>query len=349
MRTPITRFERATGAFLVAVSLLLAIAALASGRLGELLDLWREDFTILAVAADGYGVAVGSPVKVHDVEVGAVTKVELLADPSHPETPVRITIRIRQHAAAFLHDKTTALIVMPPLGAGMPPFGTSSVELKSAGEGKLAERAVIPAEGQESMVMTMARLSHDVSAMRDELTHAIGEMGSTFTNLRKLTDSLASGKGVAGRMMNDESLADALSSTLADARAATKDTRRLIADAQKMTEKAPAVIDDARATSRDARELLAKLNAAVDELPRVMAATERTLSLAEDLTDKLRTAAGHAPELARKVDSSLDETNRLVEAAQKNFLLRSTLPDRVPLDTESAVRPPVVFPDAGAP
>lgn len=349
MRTPISKYERASGAFLLVVMALLVMAIVGSGRLGEMLELLREDFVVQAMADGGFGAAVGSPVKVHDVEVGTVTRVELVHDAAHPTKPVRITMRIRPKAASFLLDETVAVIVMPPLGSGMPPFGTSSVELRSAGTKPLARGAIIGAEGQESMVANMARLTKDVSAMRDEFTRAIHEMGSSFANMRKLTDELAAGKGLAGRVMNDEHLADELESTLKDARAATKDVRKLMADADKITRDVPGVMDDARAMSRDGQKLLVKLNAATDELPRVIAATERTLALAEDLTKTLRTAAGHAPELARKVGMSLEETNRLVEAAQKNFILRSTLPDRAVVRTESNVRPPVVMPDAGAP
>lgn len=349
MRTPISKYERAAGGFLLVVTALLLMAIVGSGRLGEMFELLREDFIIQAMADDGFGAAVGSPVKVHDVEVGTVTRVELVHDARYPTKPVRITMRIRPKAASFLSDATVAVIVMPPLGSGMPPFGTSSVELRTGGTSPLARGAVIGAEGQESMVANMARLTKDVSAMRDEFTRAIHEMGSSFANMRKLTDELAAGKGLAGRVMNDEHLADELDGTLRDARAATKDVRKLMADVEKITREAPAMVDDARAMSRDGQKLLVKLNAAMDELPKVMAATERTLVLAEDLTKQLRTAAGHAPELARKVDMSLEETNRLVEAAQKNFFLRGTLPDRAVVRTESAVRPPVVLPDAGAP
>lgn len=349
MRTPITRIERATGTFLFLVFALLTLAVLGAGRRTDLIELFREGYVIHAVSESAYGAAVGSPVKVRDVEVGSVTGVRLVEDPAHPDKPVRITMRLQARAAQFLNDRTVAVIIEPPLGSGMPPFGTSSVLLRSEGTTRLANGAIIRTEAQESMVDTMAKMSRDVSAMRDQMTAAIGEMGTSFSNMRKLTDALVNGKGLAGKMMTDDQLADELAAMVGDARKASADARKLMAEAQKMTKDVPAVVDDARAMSREGQKLMARLNGTLDALPRLIATTERTMALAEELVTTLRTASSHAPELARKVDVSIDEANRLVEAAQKNFILRSTLPDRPSLRTESVVRPPVVLPDGGAP
>lgn len=337
MRTPTSRFERATGAFLLAVLVLLCAALLGSGRVTELFEAGRADFVLYAMSTEGFGVAVGSPVTVHDVEVGAVTKVRLVHDAAFPGKPVKITMRIRPKAATFLSDRTVAELVMPP-------FGASTIELRTEGTAPLAREAIIAAEGQESLVTNMTRLTRDFSALREDVSRVLQEMVLSFVNLRKLTEGLANGKGLAGRVLSDERLADELMATLKDARAATQDARKLLAEAEKQV---PGAMSDTRAMTQDGQKLVAKLNVAVDELPRVIAATERTLALAEQLTATLLTAAGHAPELARKVDASLDETNRLVTAAQNSVFLGS-MPDRPVVRTESAVRPPIVLPDAGA-
>jgi ABC-type transporter Mla subunit MlaD len=347
VRTPITRLEKSVGAFLSVVTALVVVALLASGRRTDLFDMFREGFIFYAVSETAHGCAVGSPVKVRDVEVGSVTEVKLAEDPQHPGMPVRITFRIQPSAARFLHDRTIALIIEPPLGSGMPPFGTSSVELRTEGDAPLARRAVIQVEGQESMVRAMGRMSRDVSAMREQMMSTIGEMGTTFANIRKLTDALANGKGMAGRMLSDQQLANDLEGMVKEGRSVTSEAKRLMTDMGKVTAKAPGMVDDARAMSDKAQKLMTKVDRALDALPELLAATERTLALTEELIGTLRVAAGHAPDLARKVDVSLDETNRLVEAAQRNFILRSTLPDRKTLRTESEVRPPVLLPDAG--
>ncbi len=350
MRTPVSRVERATGAFLLVALGLLALALVGAGKRERILDSFREGFVLYAVSESAYGAAVGSPVKVRDVEVGSVTDLRLRDDPAHPGKPVRITMRIQREAARFLSSGTVAVVIQPPLGSGMPPFGTSQVLLRSEGSGPLGMHAVIQAEPRESMVETMAKMSSDVSAMRDRMLAAIDEMGTSFANMRRLTDSLVSGAGVAGKMMTDEELARELEAMIRDARRASNDAARVFSEAEKVTKAMPAVMTDAQAMSKEGQKLMARMNASMDALPKILATTERTMALAEDLVKTLRIASRGAPELARKVDVSLDETNRLVEAAQKNFFLRGTLPDRPRARTESVVRPPVeVMGDAGAP
>src|SRR3954469_11332856 len=114
MRTPINRTETITGGFLVAVALLLLLALFASARRTSLADMFSAGFVLTAVASDGYGAAIGSPVKVRDVEVGSVTEVALVEDAQFPARPVRIRMQIQPAAARFLGDHTVAHIVRPP-------------------------------------------------------------------------------------------------------------------------------------------------------------------------------------------------------------------------------------------
>jgi ABC-type transporter Mla subunit MlaD len=346
MRTPISRHEQAVGVFLALVLLLLTVALVATGRRIDLLDAFREGYLVHAVAEEGHGAAVGSPVKVRGVEMGSVTAVDLVDDPRQPGRPVRLTIRLRREAAAFLKDETVAVIIEPPLGSGMPPFGTAAVELRSRGQGPLLSHATIRAEGEPSLVATMGQMGQDMSTIRGELLKAIGEMGSSFANLRRLSEALVDGHGMAGKLVNDPAVASDLEGMLKDARAATGDMRRLVGEMNRVTTQVPAVLSDARGLSRDGQRLMARLDASLDALPRLVASTERTLAVTEELLGSLKRTAGYAPELARKVDLSLDETGRLVEAAQRNFILRSTLPDRPTVRTEAEVRPPALAPAA---
>ena len=92
MRTPITRLERSVGAFLLVVALLGMAALVGAARRVDFFDMFREGFILYAVAEDGFGVAVGSPVRLHGVEVGSVTDLALVKDPAHPGKTVRLTI-----------------------------------------------------------------------------------------------------------------------------------------------------------------------------------------------------------------------------------------------------------------
>ena len=346
MKTPVSRFEVLAGGFLLVVGGITLAALLASARRTSLLDVFRERTTLTAVADDGYGATVGSPVKVHDVEVGSVTDVSLIADGAASGKPVRIRMRLAPDAASFLGDKTVAVIIRPPFGSGMPPFGTSSIELRSAGTGTLPKSATIEARGEDSMVATVAKMRGDVQAIREQFVDTLKNVSGTIENLHVVTEQLAHGRGFAGKLLSDEGTADSLAAMIKDARAATAQLRDVAGDVRQTMSGAPALVKGATETSDEARKLLAKMDKAMEALPVIVASAERTLAAAEDLTQNLRAASTSAPELARKVDSSLDETGRLVEAAQQNFLLRATLPERATLRTGADVRPSVA-PDAG--
>lgn len=350
MRTPLSRIETVTGAFLVVVAALLAAALFASARRTSLADLFRPGFPVVALSEDAYGATAGSPVKVRDVEVGSVTDVTLLDDPEHAGKPVRINIQIRPSAARFLGDKTVAHIIRPPFGSGMPPFGTSSIELRSGGTGPLTSSAVLVAEGEDSMIGTFAKLAGDVASIREQFVAALTELRTTLTNVRTLTEGVVAGKGLLGRALNDDAAAESLMKMLHTAGDATEDLRRVASDMKTAAAQAPALAEGAATSSEELKKTIARVNQVLDSVPRIVETAERTLATAEELAGQLRTASAYAPELARKVDMSIEETNRLVEAAQKNFLIRGTMPDRPELRTESEVRPPAVaLRDGGAP
>jgi paraquat-inducible protein B len=348
VRTPATKFEKAAGIFVATVVALLSLAILGSGHWGRVFDVFREGYVLYAVSDEAYGAAVGSPVKVRDVDVGSVTEVTLREDPTHPGKPVRITMKIQPHAANFLRSSTVAVIVRPPFGSGMPPFGTSSVELRTDGSEPLTSKSYISAIGQPSMLEDFARMTHDVSDMRGRFADAVDEMKRSMNEMRQMVALVRDGDGIATRMLKDPALAESFAAAMNDTRKAADELRTLATDASRVTKQLPAVVDDARDTSKDARALIAKLNETADSLPAMIAATERTLKLAEELTQTLRVAVSFAPDLARKVDTSIDEANRLVEAAQRNILLRGSMPERTPRKTETTVRP-LAAPGASAP
>jgi ABC-type transporter Mla subunit MlaD len=342
MRTPISRVERSAGAFLVVTAIVGVVGLVGAARRIDVLDLFREGFVLYAVSDSGYGVAVGSPVRLRGVEVGTVMDLALVNDPGHPGRPVRLTIRVQDRSAPFLGDQTIAAIVEPPMGTGAPPFGTASVDLHPAGDKPLGRRAVILAEGQESMVNSMARMNHDVSALTERFMRTLAEMDKSFAAVRQLADSFESGGGVAGRLLHDPKMAEDLQGTFRQAKEVTAGARDLVASAQGITQRTGGLLDEAHAVSQSGKQTLAKADTALDLVPRLMASTERTLAASEELLKSLRGSAAAAPELLRKFDASLDETNRLVQAAQNSILFRSTMPDRPPLQTATEERPPVV-------
>jgi ABC-type transporter Mla subunit MlaD len=275
---------------------------------------------------------------VHGVEVGVVTAVELVqSGAGRNTTPVRIAMRISEHGASFLKERTVAHVERVHMGTGVPPFAKPPIELWTEGQAPLPVGSVLETIGDETMVESFAKLSRDVGAVRKQLQ----DLSGLFDDARVIAKALAGGEGAAGKLLHDPATAESLTGMLRDARATTTSLSKLVDDARALSDKAPPLIAEMRGMSQEGRKAMEGMNRAAGDLPRLLKAVERTLKLAEELAGNLRTASVYAPELARKVDASIEETNRLVDAAQRSVILRSTLPEREYPRTESEVRPPI--------
>jgi ABC-type transporter Mla subunit MlaD len=338
MKLDQSKSRKVAAFFAVAAALLVLTRLYATRGLG----LFDDGAVFYAISPDAYGTVKGSPVRVHGVEVGVVTAVELVhgaagLNANTPQKHVRIAIRISEHGASFLKERTVAHIERVHMGTGVPPFAKPPIELWTEGDAPLPEGSLIEAVGDETMVESFAKLSRDVGAVRKQLQ----DLNGLFDDARVIAKALAGAEGAAGKLLHDPATSESLTSMLRDARATTTSLAKLVDEARALSDKAPPLIADMRGMSQEGRKAMEGMNRAAGDLPRLLKAVERTLKLAEELAVNLRTASVYAPELARKVDASIEETNRLVDAAQRSVILRGTLPERHYPRTESEVRPPI--------
>lgn len=331
-----TTKSKKVAAFFAVAAILIALTRIYPERA---LGLFDDGAVFYAISPDAYGTVKGSPVRVHGVEVGVVTAVELVQSGAGPKNtkPVRIAMRISEHGASFLKERTVAHVERVHMGTGVPPFAKPPIELWTEGDAPLPVGSVLETIGDETMVESFAKLSRDVGAVRKQLQ----DLSGLFDDARVIAKALAGGEGAAGKLLHDPATAESLTGMLRDARATTTSLSKLVDDARALSDKAPPLIAEMRGMSQEGRKAMEGMNRAAGDLPRLLKAVERTLKLAEELAGNLRTASVYAPELARKVDASIEETNRLVDAAQRSVILRSTLPEREYPRTESEVRPPI--------
>jgi ABC-type transporter Mla subunit MlaD len=339
VKTPVGKRERAAGAFLAFAAGVVVVGALASARRTNLVDWLRPDFVVHITADQAYGVAVGSPVKLRDVDIGVVTAVGLVDDPKSKSGQVRIDARVRPEASRFLGDTSVARIVRPPFGSGMPPFGTSSIELRSSGDRALAAGATLSSEVEESLLAQVGRAAGELPGLREQALSVLSNVAGALEAMRNVADALAHGDGTAGRLLRDPDTADRLVGAVRDAHTAMQDLKQIAADMKVAAARAPAMAEEAERTEEDARKVFARADQMLEGMGHLLVTSERTLALAEELVGNLKNASKDAPVLARKVDASIDEANRLIEGAQRNFFLRGSMPDRPALRTQSETRP----------
>ena len=166
MKLDTTKSKKVAAFFAVAVILIALTRIYPERGLG----LFDDGAVFYAISPDAYGTVKGSPVRVHGVEVGVVTAVELVqSGAGRNTTPVRIAMRISEHGASFLKERTVAHVERVHMGTGVPPFAKPPIELWTEGQAPLPVGSVLETIGDETMVESFAKLSRDVGAVRKQL------------------------------------------------------------------------------------------------------------------------------------------------------------------------------------
>jgi ABC-type transporter Mla subunit MlaD len=344
VRTPLTWIEKVVGFFVVLIFALLALTIFATAQKHNVFDV-RTPYEIKTFLHFGYGLKVGSDVKIQDVEAGVVTVAKLAHEherdkhSEHFDRNVIVVIRLDPDFADFLSVSTTAIVKQPPIGG-------SYIELQTnpdwARYGKLfdkSHKAEVDAEAEDSLFSKLAKIKDDVASVKDKVIDTLDNLAAIIENLRKMTEAIEDQEGVVGHVIHDTEMANDIAAALSNARAATDDLRVTASNASRASEPVPAATEEAKALVTDLRGTVQKADRTLDPLPAVIASVERSLADVEVLVKNLRDASSGVPEIVRKADTGLAETNRVIEAAQKSFLLRGNLPDRPAPRSESEALP----------
>ena len=327
MRTPLDSIERRTGAFLIAVAgIIVGLIGASVGRAG-LFGALRPRLMLFAMAEDSAGVAVGSPVRLHDVEIGSVTAVGFATRPEFPGRGVQITLRIEPDFAPLIGLDTEAVV-----GGGMAPFVVWGVTLKSHGGPPIVSGTYIKGK-------VMPSLMGDAGGMMVDVRRILVDLDVVLVNLGKLTEEVSEGKGIAARLVSSEKLADDIEGIVREAREATGELRRLSAAAAQTAPEIPGMVGNLKQAGESARSIATKADTALNSLPAMLASVERSLAKTEEATTALRNMAVQAPDILRKTTAMVDDAHRVVQALERNVFVRSTLSDRPQLTTEATIRP----------
>jgi ABC-type transporter Mla subunit MlaD len=332
VRTPLDSVERRTGAFLVAVAgIVVGLIGASVGRSG-LLGALRPRLLLYAMAEDSAGVAVGSPVRLHDVEIGSVSAVGFAPRMEFPGRTVQITLRIEPDAAPLIGTDAVAII-----GGGMAPFVIWGVTLKTKGGPRIPSGTYITGQ-------VLPSLMGDAGGMMVDVRRILVDLDSVLLNLGKLTEQAGQGKGIAARLLSNEKLADDIEGIVRDAREATGDLKRLSAVAARTAPEIPGMVGNLQQAGEKARSIATKADTALDSVPAVLASIERSLAKTEEAATALRATALQAPDVLRKTTAMVDDAHRVVQALERNLFVRSTLSERPQLTTEATIRPAASLP-----
>jgi phospholipid/cholesterol/gamma-HCH transport system substrate-binding protein len=180
------------------------------------------------------GLTVGSPVTLEGVTIGEVKEVTVTTDPKRKLSPVKVVMRLDPHFKKSLHTDTKAsLSTVGVLGDTIVDLNSAVAtgpELKSGDELKTLETPTLQdvvKESQgtvESLNVILAKVDDLVDTIKSGKGSAgkliedptlYNEATATVKQLHALTVSLNDGHGTVGKLMHDEQLYDRLNDTAA--------------------------------------------------------------------------------------------------------------------------------------
>jgi len=284
MRTPVSRVERIAGIFMVlALGILGATVlfpALTSGRILSL-------YSVEVRAPDGIGLALGDMVVLQGIQVGEVSNLKL-----DEERRVLIHCRIYSSFRDKIATGTRAVLVPAPV------VGSPKIRLEPGKGLPLASGTVLEATTESTLVEILNDLSLNIRPVFKDMQNRIQQLGENLAALQEILDAVNSGKGAAGKLINDDEL------------------YKELLDISRRVEQTLASLE--------------KIRDRVDDFSTVLPALKEDLA---DSSAKLRRSLGQVekgldrfPEVADDALSSLKEARRILESLKRNFFIRGNLP-----------------------
>ncbi|NPV05486.1 MAG: MCE family protein [Syntrophaceae bacterium] len=303
MELKFSGMDRVVGIFIIAVVALMVGSVVLLGR-GK--DWFRPTVTYYALFKENYNLSPGSPVKLYKAEIGKVKDVTLVGD------AVRVRLSIFDEFRNRFREDTVVTVESPTLigseyvavRPGKPesrliePEGTVKSEEKRTLSEILAEYEV--EETAKRLTETIRNLADIVEELRDPegpLFRSLNSIERNLKNVEAVTNDLREGKGTAGRLLRSEELIDRLNTSM----------ERLDNVLQGLEGAAPEVTANLKESMEKIREITVNLERGSRDVPAVIRTTKRGVE---------------------EIREGLDEINRVVQAIQKNPLVRGNLPPK---------------------
>lgn len=181
---------------LVAIAALIALVFLMSGSTG---GIFQSKLTIRSYFENSAGLKLGAPVNLEGVTIGNVKSIRII--PARNPTPVEVTMKVTKKYMSALHTDSKASL--ETIGV----LGDTVVDINSenARGGELSDNA-------ELSTTESPNLTDVIKSSQG----TIEQMNTILAKLNNLIDSISSGKGSIGQLINNPDLYNKLVSTLTE-------------------------------------------------------------------------------------------------------------------------------------
>ncbi|HEX3473165.1 MAG TPA: MlaD family protein [Silvibacterium sp.] len=213
---------------IVALCALIALVFLMSGSSG---GFWTSKLTIVSYFENSAGLKIGAPVNLQGVTIGNVKSVRIV--PERRLTPVQVTMRVGKEYAHFLHtDSKSSLETIGVLGDTVvnidSTFATGPL-FQNGGELKTNETPNLSdvIKSSQGTIEQLNVILAKVDNLVDSLNSGKGSIGQLINDpalynkallavnqIQALVDGISNGKGSIGKLVADDTLYNSANATV---------------------------------------------------------------------------------------------------------------------------------------
>jgi len=294
------------------------------------------------------GLRVGAPVRLSGVDIGNVTNIRVVNDPSRQLTPVEVTMKVNtKYRFNLRKDSVTLLSTAGVLGETYIDIDSSQATGPQVQDGDALRSREVPdfsdmvrsgqstLQNMDALLKRLDRIIAFVESGQGSVGKLIydptlyNRLNSTVNEFQGLVNQVAQGKGTLGKLFNDETLYNKANATVDKLNLVIDDLNAGKGSAGKFL-KDPALYDNANATIANVKKLTEDVNAGKGALGKMTKDEEfarklqDTIDKLSAISDRLEAGEGSAgkllrdPSLYNNADQMLVETRGLVKAIRED-------------------------------
>jgi len=303
---------------LVAMAVLVVLILLMSGSTG---GLFARKLVLRSYFANAAGVKDGAEVTLEGVTIGNVIHVRVI--PDRNPTPVEVTMRVGYEFRSKLHTDSTASIdqagvlgdsyvdISSEHSIGPPP--ENDAELKTAGSPTIQDvirDSQVGIDGLTSLTKKLEVTVDSINSGRGTVGQLINDpalarkINTIATDLQTITAAIANGKGTIGKLVNDDTLYTRLNSTVDKLNQITTDLNDGKGTAGKLL-KDDSLYKNLNSTVANTNQLVADINAGKGSIGK--------LAKDPEFAKKLEDTVNHLDSILTSVDEGKGTIGQLLK------------------------------------
>jgi phospholipid/cholesterol/gamma-HCH transport system substrate-binding protein len=259
------------------------------------------------------GLTVGAPVRLQGVDIGNVTGIRVVADPSRKLTPVQVTMKVvTKYQASLRKDSVTMLATAGVLGETYIDINSALAHGPEAANGDILATQDTPqiqdvVRASQSTLQNLDALEKRVDRILAFVESGQGSLGSliydpklydrlntTLGEFQTLANDVSNGKGSLGKLLTTDELYNNANSTITKLNAIIDDLNAGKGSAGKLL-KDPALFDNANKAIASVNQITDKVNSGKG--------TVGMLMNDQEFADKVRNTANKLSDIASRLDA----------------------------------------------